>query len=76
MTDAVAELADRARGLTAEERSRLVELLVESLHEPVGAEVEAAWNAELERRVAAYKRGEVTTFSSDEVFAEARKIAP
>ena len=76
MTDLVAELAAQARNLTPGERSRLVELLLESLHEPHLAEIEAAWANEIERRVAAYERGEVATFAAEEVFAEARRIAP
>lgn len=76
MADLVAELAQQARTLEAGERSRLVELLLESLQEPPLAEIETAWAQEVERRVAAYGRGEVETFAAEDVFAEARRIAP
>lgn len=76
MADIVAELADRGRSLAPADRSRLVELLLESLHEPPLADVEAAWDAEIVRRVQAYERGEVETFAAEEVFVEARRIAP
>ncbi len=76
MPDLVAELAEQARGLSAEERSRLVDLLLESLHDTPLAEVEAAWTREIERRVAAHERGESETFAAEDVFAEARRIAP
>ena len=76
MTDIVAELADRGRSLAPDDRSRLVELLLESLHEPPLSDIEAAWDAEIVRRVQAHKRGEVETFAAEEVFAEARRIAP
>lgn len=76
MADLVAELAEQARSLSLEERSRLVELLLESLREPPLSDVEAAWTREIERRVAAYERGEVETFAAEDVFAEARRIAP
>jgi putative addiction module component (TIGR02574 family) len=76
MPDPVSELAEQARRLSAEERSRLVELRLETLHEPPVAEIEAAWTREIERRVAAFERGEVETFSAEDVFAEARRIAP
>ena len=76
MSDVVAELAERSLSLQPEDRSRLVELLLESLHEPTVPDVEAAWDEEIKRRVAAYERGEVQTFSAEEVFAEARRIAP
>ena len=47
----------------------------ESLHGPQLAEIERAWSAEIEQRVAAYDRGEVTASSAEDVFAEARHTA-
>ncbi|MFT4242584.1 MAG: addiction module protein [Acidovorax sp.] len=76
MPDVVADLAEQARELSPAERSRLVDLLLESLHESPLAEVEAAWAVEIERRMAAYERGGVQTFAAEDVFAEARRIAP
>jgi putative addiction module component (TIGR02574 family) len=76
MPDIVTELAERGRLLDPADRSRLVELLLDSLHEPTPSNIESAWDAEIVRRVAAYKRGEVETFAADDVFADARRIAP
>ena len=76
MADLVSELAERGRSLAPEDRSRLVELLLESLHEPPLAEIEAAWEKEIQQHVAAFERGEVPTFAAEDVFAEARRIAP
>jgi putative addiction module component (TIGR02574 family) len=76
MPDLVAELAERGRSLAPEDRSRLVELLLESLHEPPLADIEAAWDAEILSRVEAYERGEVQTYAAEDVFAEARRLAP
>ena len=59
--------------LAAEERAKLAESLLESLHSPL-SEVEAAWEEEIEQRLAAFDRGEVPSYSADEVFAEARHI--
>ena len=42
MADIVAEHADRGRALAPEGRSRLVELLLESLHEPPLSDIAAA----------------------------------
>lgn len=39
-------------------------------------ELEDAWTAEIERRVAAYERGEGKLYTADEVMAEAARIAP
>ena len=75
MPDLVAELAERSRAFAIEDRSRLVELILETLHEPPLSEIEA-WDKEIERRVAAYERGEVETYSAEDVFAEAQRIAP
>jgi putative addiction module component (TIGR02574 family) len=76
MADPVADLAERAKSLQPEDRVRLVELLLDSLHAEPMAEVEAAWEQEIRHRVEAFERGEVETFSAEEVFAEARRIAP
>jgi putative addiction module component (TIGR02574 family) len=74
MAISYAELEEQARKLSAEERAQLADALLESLHETNIAEVEAAWAVEIERRVAAYERGEVTLVPADEVFAKARRI--
>lgn len=76
MADLVSELAARGRSLAPEDRSRLVELLIESLHEPPLPEIEAAWDEEIRQRIAAFERGEVQTFAAEDVCAEARRIAP
>ena len=38
------------------------------------AETEAAWAAEIERRIADYERGKCQTYSAKHVFAEARRL--
>ena len=75
MHDQVIELAQRGKALTTDERSRLVDILLESLHEPLIAEVEAAWEVETERRLAAYDCGEAKAVDAEEVFEKARIIA-
>ena len=75
MTDTAADLVRRVKQLPREERERLVDELLESLNEPATAELDAAWSAEIERRLAAYDRGEVQALSAEEVFAKARAIA-
>ena len=74
MSQTYAELEREARSLSPEERAQLVEALLESLREERIAEVEAAWAAEIEHRVAAYKRGEAKLVPAEEVFAKARMI--
>lgn len=75
MPDTAAELAKRGKRLPREERERLVDELLESLNEPAATELDAAWHAEIERRLAAYDRGEAVALPAEEVFARARAIA-
>ena len=75
MPDQVTDLAERGKALSPAERSRLVDPLLESLHEALASEVEAAWDAEIESRLAASERGEVKAIDAADVFAKARSIA-
>ncbi|MCX7139353.1 MAG: addiction module protein [Proteobacteria bacterium] len=53
----------------------VADVLLESLRDAPVAEIEAAWDLEIEKRIAAFDRGELATFSAEEVFAEARRLA-
>jgi putative addiction module component (TIGR02574 family) len=74
MADPVADLVERARSLEPEDRARLVELLLDSLHDEPLADVEVAWEEEIRQRVEAFERGEVKTYAAEDVFAEARRL--
>lgn len=75
MADPVSELAAKGAALTPEDRSRLIDLLLVSLHEGPLTEVEAAWDEEVERRLAAHDRGEAQSIDGETVLAEARRFA-
>ena len=75
MSDTLKELETQARALSPEERSRLAEVLLESLRGAPIAEIEQAWEREIEERTAAYDRGELPTIDAESVFAEARRLA-
>ncbi len=75
MSSALKELEKQAKALTVEERAQLAEVLLDSLRDASVAEIEAAWDREIEERVAAYDRGELQTISAEDVFAEARRLA-
>jgi putative addiction module component (TIGR02574 family) len=75
MPDTAADLAQRGKKLSRDERERLVDSLLESLNEPAAAELDAAWEAEIERRLTAYDRGDVVAIPAEEVFAKARALA-
>ena len=74
MTDLVAELVLRVKVLSAEDRTLVVELLRETLDEPVDPDVEDAWSKELRSRTAAYEKGNAVLFDADEVIAEAMRL--
>ncbi len=57
--------------LSPEERAQLAQRLLSSLARP--PEVEAAWDAEIRRRVAELESGAMNTIAAEEVFAEARR---
>ena len=61
--------------LPPEERARLAESLLESLQQEGVAEVEAAWEQEIQARVASYRRGEEEAIDGETVLAELRQIA-
>ena len=75
MAVTLAEIEEQARQLSAEDRARLAEILLESLQDGPSAEIEAAWNTEIEARVAAFDRGESQAYAAEDVFAEARRLA-
>jgi putative addiction module component (TIGR02574 family) len=74
MPDTVTELVARGKALSAQDRTLLVEILRETLDEPLDPQVEDAWREELCRRTAAYERGEATLHDADDVIAEATRL--
>jgi putative addiction module component (TIGR02574 family) len=64
----------QALKLSPDERAQLADALLDSLHEGKLAEVEAEWAIEIERRVAAYERGDAKLVPAEDVFAKARLI--
>lgn len=75
MPDSVSDLVLRGRALTPEDRERLVDQLLESLNEPAASDLSAAWEQEVQERLAAYDQGMVQAVDAAEVFAKARRIA-
>jgi putative addiction module component (TIGR02574 family) len=63
--------------LPPRERARLAHRLIESLDNEAAessTEVERAWATEIERRVTAYRAGEIETIPASDVFEEARSL--
>ena len=74
MSTLVEELSARAKTLSAEDRARLVEELLDSLQGESDSEAESAWDHEIERRVAEIESGTAKLVSAEEVHAEARRL--
>ena len=74
MSSLLAELSERARQLPPHERAQLAEGLLESLREESSPDVDAAWDAEILKRLGEYKCGKTLLSPAAEVFAEARRL--
>jgi putative addiction module component (TIGR02574 family) len=69
MNDESGELTTLATRLPPSERLKLVEQLLDSLDAP-NPEVDRAWTAEAEERLAAYRRGEIKAIPLADVLAK------
>ncbi len=67
MTNEVSKLLQKALSLSVEEQEALAESLISSLGDKVDEDVQAAWEAEIARRVAELDAGKVQTIPWSEV---------
>lgn len=74
MSASLEQIEVHALTLIPEERAKLAQTMLESLHSPL-ADIEAAWELEIEQRVAAFDRGEIPLYAAEDVFAEARRLS-
>ena len=74
MTISLIEIEQQASMLPPDDRAKLAEFLLESLQQPMLAEIEQAWEQEIACRVAAFESGEVSTISAEDVFAETKSL--
>lgn len=72
-TTLVEELSRRARDLSPEERVLLAEEILATVHE-LDEEVDAAWDAEIKRRIAEVENGTAKLIPAEEVFARLRRL--
>jgi putative addiction module component (TIGR02574 family) len=73
VTDAAEEIKVKALELPDKDRAELVHLLLVSLEEEVEEGVEAAWDAELDKRVRDIDSGQAEGRDAFEVLAEMRQ---
>ena len=72
MTALAEKVGKEALALSESERAALAQLLIESIDGPADAEAEAAWDAELNRRLREVDSRSAMGRSAETVFAEIR----
>ncbi len=75
MNGSVSEVFEAALALSEEDRGRLAEQLVQSLDREVDPDVEEAWSAEIERRLARVDAGQSKTVTMSEAVARLQQAA-
>ena len=73
MTPATEQVFQNALDLLPTERAELIERLFHSFDLSADSEVDAAWKIEVEERLSAIDRGDVTMYTEAEVFARINK---
>ncbi|MEM9400496.1 MAG: addiction module protein [Verrucomicrobiota bacterium] len=71
----IEELEKETLALPLKQRAALASCLLRSLYdsEESADAIEKAWTAEIQDRMQAYRRGEISSHSIEDVIAEARK---
>lgn len=72
MTEHAEKVKQEVLQLPEADRAELARFLIESLDDPEDADVEAAWDAELQRRVERIEQGKSRLRPAHEVLAEIR----
>jgi len=75
MNGSVSEVFEAALALSDEDRGRLAEQLVQSLDRDIDPDVEEAWGAEIERRLARIDAGQSRTVTMTEAIARLHQAA-
>jgi len=73
MSSSLRQIEEQARSLSPEDRAKLAECMLESLHTSL-EDIEAAWSEEIAARIEAFAKGDISAVSAEQVFAEARQI--
>ena len=73
MSDLVLELSQQAQTLGVQDRARLAELLLDSIHVNPDKAIDDAWDAELLRRINELDRGAAVLVSAEDAFAQVRR---
>lgn len=74
MSSLLDEISQKARALTCDERTQLAHVLLESVEQELDPDIQAAWDAEITKRIASYEQGDATLIPAADVFAAARRL--
>jgi putative addiction module component (TIGR02574 family) len=75
MNAQVTQFIEHAKSsLTPAERFALAEAMLESVQEPRDPQVEQAWSIEIEHRMNEVEAGSAEYFTSEQVYAEVKKL--
>jgi len=74
MTNALESLKSQLFALPTRERAELAHFLIETLETESDTDVDAAWDSEINRRIAEIQDGRVVGKSAEQVFAELREM--
>ena len=74
MTQAVAQLLEDAKRLSAAERAELTDQLIEGLGRSIPKEIEESQMTEVRRRIAQVESGEAKMIPGDEALARVRRM--
>ena len=74
MSTSLKQIEEQARALSAEDRAKLAQSLLDSLQSPL-SDIEKAWAEEIEQRIEAFDRGEISAYPAEDVFADALRLS-
>ena len=74
MTAIAEKVYKEALTLEPVDRAELIEVLIHSFDHTLDQHIDDAWRVEVDDRVAAIERGDVTMYSEEEVFARINKL--
>ncbi len=74
MPDLVEEISRQALALAPQERVRLAEELLATVHQAPDAAVDAAWDEEIRRRLDEVDNAGAALIPAEEVFTELRRL--
>ncbi|HME53621.1 MAG TPA: addiction module protein [Candidatus Lokiarchaeia archaeon] len=67
------DLLQKVLSLSPDQRTALIDMLIESLDVPIDPEIDAAWAEEAERRAEEVRSGSVELLDGEQVFDDIRR---